>query len=96
MIGQMLMTQGQDLAPFIGIGLAIFILLFFLAILVIQFICWGKIGQKCGFNFWLTAILMLIPIANIFMFLFLGFSKRSPVVKAPAKETPATPETPTA
>lgn len=41
---------------------------------VIGFVCWGKIGKKCGFNFWLTAILMMLPIANVIMFLFLGFS----------------------
>lgn len=51
----------------------------------IAFICCGKIGKKCGFSFWWTAILMFLPITNIIMFLFLGYSKRLPLEPAEPK-----------
>lgn len=48
----------------------------FLVIWLIQFACWGKIGKKCGFSPWLTAIFMQIPVVNLIMLLFLGFAKK--------------------
>ena len=35
---------------------------------------WGKIFSKAGFNAWL-GILMLIPIANLIMFLYFAFAE---------------------
>ncbi len=66
----------EGLALTIGLVWFFMMLTFAVVWFVVAFVCWGKIGKKCGFNFWLTAILMMIPFANVIMFLFLGFSKR--------------------
>jgi len=79
------MTNDQ-MALSIGLMTFFIIAVFTIACAVINFICWGLIGKKCGFNFWLTAILMLIPIANVIMFLFLGFSKRPCICKEEKQE----------
>ncbi len=60
----------------VSLGLFLIMLLVFFAVWLVQFVCWGKIGEKCGSSFWLTAIFMQIPVVNLFMFLFLGFAKR--------------------
>lgn len=71
------MSQDQGvLMMFVGM-LGIFMtVLITIASMVISFICWGKIGKKCGFSFWWTAILMSLPLVNFIMFLVLAFSKR--------------------
>lgn len=76
-------TVGTD----VQIAGGAFLLLFLCGVAwtVIMFICWGKIGKKCGFSFWWTAILMFLPIANVIMLLFLGYSKRPPLELADPK-----------
>jgi hypothetical protein len=55
---------------FSGVFLIIFAVIGFFAAW-----CWGRIAKKCNRSFWLYAIGMLIPILNIILFFYLGFSK---------------------
>jgi UPF0716 family protein affecting phage T7 exclusion len=62
-----------DAAPVFGAIFTIFMIFFVLILTIIQILAFCKIFSKAGFS-WALGLLMLVPIANIIMFLFLAFA----------------------
>ena len=62
-----------DAAPVFGAIFIIFMILFALVLTVIQIVAFCKIFSKAGYS-WALGLLILVPIANIIMFLFLAFA----------------------
>jgi hypothetical protein len=60
-------------ALFMGI-FTIFVMLFALIIAVIQIVAFCKIFSKAGYS-WALGLLMLVPIANIIITLYLAFAE---------------------
>ena len=65
--------QPQAAPVFAGIFM-IFVMLFALVIAVIQIVAFCKIFSKAGFS-WALGLLMLVPIANIIITLYLAFAE---------------------
>lgn len=60
-------------ALFMGIFM-IFVMLFALVIAIIQIVAFCKIFSKAGYS-WALGLLMLVPIANIVIILYLAFAE---------------------
>ena len=65
--------QPQAAPVFAGIFM-IFVMLFALVIAVIQIVAFCKIFSKAGFS-WALGLLMIVPIANIIITLYLAFAE---------------------
>jgi len=65
--------QFQPNAAF-GVIFTIFMIFFVLILTVIQILAFCKIFSKAGFS-WALGLLILVPVANIIMFLFLAFAE---------------------
>jgi hypothetical protein len=62
-------------APALFMGIfTIFVMLFALIIAVIQIVAFCKIFSKAGYS-WALGLLMLVPIANIIITLYLAFAE---------------------
>jgi hypothetical protein len=61
-------------APVFGAIFTIFMIFFVFIITIIQILAFCKIFSKAGFS-WALGLLMLVPIANIVMFLYLAFAE---------------------
>ena len=68
-----MLCQSQ-VAPVFGAIFTIFMIFFVLIITIIQIVAFCRIFSKAGFS-WALGLLMLVPIANIIMFLFLAFAE---------------------
>ena len=70
------MQYQPQAAPAVFVGIfTIFVILFALIMAVIQIVAFCKIFSKAGFS-WALGLLMLVPIANIIITLFLAFADR--------------------
>ena len=67
------MQAHPNAAPVFGAIFIIFMILFALILTVIQILAFCKIFSKAGYS-WALGLLILVPIANIIMFLFLAFA----------------------
>jgi hypothetical protein len=63
----------SDAAPIFGAIFTIFVIFFVLIITIIQILAFCKIFSKAGYS-WALGLLMLVPIANIIMIIFLAFA----------------------
>ena len=68
------MQYQPQAAPVFARIFMIFVMLFALVIAVIQIVAFCKIFSKAGFS-WALGLLMLVPIANIIITLYLAFAE---------------------
>ena len=67
-----MLCQSQ-VAPVFGAIFTIFMIFFVLIITIIQIVAFCRIFSKAGFS-WALGLLMLVPIANIVITLYLAFA----------------------
>ena len=67
-----MLCQSQ-VAPVYGAIFTIFMIFFVLIITIIQIVAFCRIFSKAGFS-WALGLLMLVPIANIVITLYLAFA----------------------
>ena len=69
------MQYQPQAAPALFMGIfTIFVVLFVLILAIIQIVAFCKIFSKAGFS-WALGLLMIVPIANIIITLYLAFAE---------------------
>ena len=63
----------EQLAPVLGLGMLVFVILAVLSVLIISILLWCKIFSKTGYH-WAFGLLILIPFGNLVVILILAFS----------------------
>ena len=68
------MSEGSDIAPFVVGILILFGVIVVLLLTALQVLVCCKICSKAGFS-WALDLLVLLPIANVVLFFYLGFAE---------------------
>lgn len=63
----------EQLAPVLGLGMLVFVILAVLSVLIISILLWCKIFSKTGYH-WAFGLLILVPFGNLIIILILAFS----------------------